>query len=261
MQGFKEYKVDEAINWKRIKNALRGFDKEAIIAKVDKLDKSQLKSIVSHGNPKSAQRVMHPKDYTLWKAAYDRLQKMNESLELEEASIPEELAKELGPEFSSIAKSFDETDKGITIQFRRPLTREEIKKVAGRLDTLPGVKLGNRENTYHFNEQVDLDEALNTTQRRKRAISMRRHKNKMKVGRERAKRRTANKDVLMRRAKKAARQHYFKKLASGKSKGDTELAMRKSIEQRLDRMGGKVDQLAKRLYPKLKRKEMERKKS
>jgi len=110
------------------------------------------------------------------------------------------------------------------------------------------------------NEDDNIEEALNVTQRRKRGLIMRRFKNKMKIGQVRARRRIANKDTLMNRAKRASRKYFFKKFASGKSKDEIGLPMRQSIEKRLERIKPRIDKYAIRLYPQLKKKEMERKK-
>jgi hypothetical protein len=357
MEGFKEFQAEGRL-LKKLGDMARGFDKEAIQKKVNSLSDAELKSIVSHANPKSAQRVLHPKDYTLWKAAYDKLNEATKGEEekfhkevdklmhktfghsedekkekkkakidevsnrlarkvidrgldrgvkaagktvknadgsrdwqppsdadkalakkgaksanlgyrqmdrnrrrgVTEAKIPEELAKDLGP-FGEFATAYDESDKGIMVQFSRPLSRQELQQVANRLKMQPGVKLGNMQNAYHFNEEVEIDEALNVSQRLKRGIMMRRNKNKIKIGQQRARRRVANKEVLMKRAKKAARSHFFKKMTSGKSKDEINLAARQSIEKRLDAKGPAIEKFAMRLYPKMKKKEMERKKS
>lgn len=101
-----------------------------------------------------------------------------------------------------------------------------------------------------------VDEAMTMAQRRKAAISFKRNKSKIKIGRERAKRRMASKDVLMKRARKAARMTIMKKLTKAGSKGDLDFARREAIEKRLDKMKSKIDQVAKKLYPELRKKEM-----
>jgi len=105
-------------------------------------------------------------------------------------------------------------------------------------------------------KEVKVDEAMNMAQRRKAAISFKRNKSKIKIGRERAKRRMASKEVLMKRARKAARMTIMKKLTKAGSKGDLDFARREAIEKRLDKMKSKIDQVAKKLYPELRKKEM-----
>ena len=105
-------------------------------------------------------------------------------------------------------------------------------------------------------KEVKVDEAMTMAQRRKAAISFKRNKSKIKIGRERAKRRMASKEVLMKRARKAARMTIMKKLTKAGSKGDLDFARREAIEKRLDKMKSKIDQVAKKLYPELRKKEM-----
>jgi len=105
-------------------------------------------------------------------------------------------------------------------------------------------------------KKTDVAEAMDMAQRRKAAINFKRNKSKIKIGRERAKRRMASKEVLMKRARKAARMTIMKKLTKVGSKSDLDFARRQAIEKRLDKMGPKIDQVAKKLFPALRKKEM-----
>jgi len=104
---------------------------------------------------------------------------------------------------------------------------------------------------YHL-----VKEALNVGQRRRRAIQMRRMKGKIRIGQQRAKMRVANKERLIKRARKAARTAIMKKLTKGKGKDQLDYSRRQSIEKRIDKMKGKVDQLARKLFPQIRKKEM-----
>ena len=64
------------------------------------------------------------------------------------------------------------------------------------------------------------DEALTVTQRLARKRQMRRSKAKIKLGRERAKRRFASKEKLEKRAVRQARMAIFKKLTKDIPKGE-----------------------------------------
>jgi len=110
----------------------------------------------------------------------------------------------------------------------------------------------------NFLENYDecMDEALNLGQRRRKAIQMRKMKGKIAIGQRRAKMRVADSSRLQKRARKHARTFLLKKLTKGKGKKDLDYARREAIEKRLDKMKGKVDQLAKKLLPKLRRAEM-----
>jgi len=105
-----------------------------------------------------------------------------------------------------------------------------------------------------------VNEALTLTQRRKMAISFRKNKSKIKIGRERAKKRTASKDVLMKRARKHARNMLIKKMTKGNKK-DLDFSRREAIEKRLGKMKSKIDQIARKMFPALRKKEMSRDRS
>lgn len=105
----------------------------------------------------------------------------------------------------------------------------------------------------------DIDEALSMAQRRKAAQRFKKYKSRIKIGRERAARRVASKEVLMKRARKAARTAIMKKLIKDTPKSELDFARREQIEKRLDKMKPKIDQLAKKMLPKLRKAETERK--
>ena len=106
---------------------------------------------------------------------------------------------------------------------------------------------------------VELDEVLDPVQRMKRKQTMRRLKARLKVGRERAKKKTASLEKLKQRAQKRARLAMFKKLAAGKSKDDMSYADRKQIEKRLEGKKGIIDRMAKKMLPQVRKDEQARK--
>jgi len=110
-------------------------------------------------------------------------------------------------------------------------------------------------------EEIE-NEALSIQQRMKRGRMMKRLKAKIKIGRDKAKRRMANKDTLERRAMKAARKAVVKKLTKGKDKNDLPMARRSELEKRLDKPAVKkrIKMLAKRMFKDVRKKEIERKK-
>jgi len=103
------------------------------------------------------------------------------------------------------------------------------------------------------------DEALNIQQRLARGRSMKRNKAKLKMGRNRAARRTANKDVLKKRARKAARNIILKKLTKDIPKSDMSVARKMELEKRLEKMGSRIDRIAVKLLPKMRQAEKDRK--
>jgi hypothetical protein len=82
---------------------------------------------------------------------------------------------------------------------------------------------------------------------------------KIAIGRARAARKIANMDTLKKRAKKQARNMLAKKLTKGVGKADLNMARRMEIEKRLDKMKPKIDKLAKKLLPKVRKQELARK--
>jgi thiamine kinase-like enzyme len=103
-------------------------------------------------------------------------------------------------------------------------------------------------------------EALTTQQRLKKARQMKKLAPKIALGRKRAARKMANMETLKKRAKKQARNMIAKKLTKGVSKGDLNMARRMEIEKRLDKMKPKIDKLAKKLLPIVRKQELARKK-
>jgi hypothetical protein len=103
------------------------------------------------------------------------------------------------------------------------------------------------------------NEALDFAARRKLARSMKKNKAKIAIGRKRAARKFADMDKLKKRAQKQARMQFFKKLTKGAQKDDLSFARRQEIEKRLDKMQPKIDKVARKLLPKVRKMEKDRK--
>ena len=112
------------------------------------------------------------------------------------------------------------------------------------------------------NLKEDVDEALNMQQRLKRSRLMKRLKARIKVGRDRAKRKMANKSKLLRRANRKARDIIVRKLTKDIPKSELSFARKKEIEKRLEKpaVKARLQRLAKRMYPKVRKAEVSRKK-
>jgi hypothetical protein len=106
-----------------------------------------------------------------------------------------------------------------------------------------------------------LNEALKPAQRAKRARAMKLAAPKIKRGREKAARKTATTEVLMKRATKAARSAVEKKILAGKSKADLTFSGREALEKKVEKKKSAIQKIAKKLLPKMKKAEIERKKS
>jgi len=111
-------------------------------------------------------------------------------------------------------------------------------------------------------ESVETDEALDIRQRLAKSRQFRRYKSKIKLGRDRAKRRMAKPDVLKRRSQKAARTLILKKITKGIDKSDLSFARRQEIEKRLEKpvVQRRIKMLARRMYKDVRKKEVARKK-
>lgn len=116
--------------------------------------------------------------------------------------------------------------------------------------------------TATYSESVDVEEALTMQQRIARGRLFKRIKSKIKRGRERAKRRMANKETIEKRAKKQARNAILKKLTKGIPKSELTFARRQELEKRLDKpvMQKRINMLQRRLIKDVRKKEIERKK-
>lgn len=100
-----------------------------------------------------------------------------------------------------------------------------------------------------------IEEALSAATRRKLGRSARKNKSKIKRGRERAKRKKASTEVLKKRAKASARKEMFKKLSKGKSPNELSFSQRGAIEKKVAGKKTQVEVLAKKILPKLRKKE------
>lgn len=104
-----------------------------------------------------------------------------------------------------------------------------------------------------------VDEALTMAQRRQKARTMKKYQARIAVGRKKAEAKMANAKVIAKRARKAARNLLAKKLTKGIAKKDLTPSRKKEIEARLDKMKGRINTLARKMQPKIRKAEMERK--
>ena len=103
-----------------------------------------------------------------------------------------------------------------------------------------------------------VEEALTLQQRMKRSRQMKKYASRIKIGREKAARRTADPKRLKRRAQKQARNMIAKKLAKG-DYASLSFARKQEIEKRLDKLKPRIERIAKKLLPKMRKLEQERK--
>lgn len=104
-------------------------------------------------------------------------------------------------------------------------------------------------------------EALTHAQRIKASIRMKKMKARIKLGRQRALRKTPDMETVKKRARKKARLLVLKRLTRGQSKSDISFARRQSLEKKLDKMGPRIERIAKKLIPDIRKIDRERKKA
>jgi nicotinic acid mononucleotide adenylyltransferase len=114
----------------------------------------------------------------------------------------------------------------------------------------------------------DLDESireleelapLTIAQRRKRGLQMKRYRTKIKAARERAKRRMASKEKLLKRSRRRALDVIRTRLMKNKKYSEMTPAEKIALDKRLAKISPRIiDRIAKRLFPKVRAAEKER---
>jgi len=132
-----------------------------------------------------------------------------------------------------------------------------IQKISKDLLKDPKVK---KEMDKIYEENID--EALNLAQRMKRSRLMKRMKSRIKIGRQRAMKKMANKKTIEKRAMRQARNQLAKKLTRGIPKKELTFARKQEIEKRLAKpaLQQRIKRIAKRIFKDVRKKEVERKK-
>ena len=138
------------------------------------------------------------------------------------------------------------------------LIKKNAKKRKGETDGSPS-NVYSSTNPPRTDEQTDVDEALSMSQRLARSRQMKRYKSRIAMGRKRQARKIADDKRLIKRARKAARNAIAKKFTQDIPKSELTFARRQEIEKRLDKMSGRIDKLAKRMLPKLRKAELAKK--
>jgi hypothetical protein len=122
------------------------------------------------------------------------------------------------------------------------------------------VKMSNKKplgfNAFTESEDPEVEmEALNIQQRMARKRSMAKNKAKMALGRARAARKVASMEVLKKRAVKAARTKIALKMTKGVPLSQVPISKKIEIEKKLEKKKGKINKVAKKLLPDIKKKE------
>jgi hypothetical protein len=81
------------------------------------------------------------------------------------------------------------------------------------------------------------------------------------MGRRRAANKQASMDRLKKRARKQAINKVFQKLSKGVKRSDLPASRRQSIEKRLEKLGPRIDKIARKMLPQVRKMERERRQS
>ena len=130
-------------------------------------------------------------------------------------------------------------------------------------DELTNYRAKKRRNGAMYEEtESEVDEALTLQQRMKRSRMMKKMKARIKIGRERAKRKMADKKKLQKRAMRQARDKVVKKITKDIPKSELSYARKQEIEKRMEKPAFKarIQRLAKRMFPAIRKAEVQRKK-
>ena len=161
--------------------------------------------------------------------------------------------------FKSKMKTEGEEEDGAAQSYLDQDSEKKRKVKKDKETAVANPKIDNKKDAV-AEEQDQTDEALTMQQRRAKSRQMKRLKGRIKLGRERQKRKMADPARLKKRARKAARNEILKKLTKGVPKGELTYARRQELEKRLDKpaIKGRIDRLAKKMLPATRRKELDR---
>ena len=108
-------------------------------------------------------------------------------------------------------------------------------------------------------DQQEINEVWSLARRRKQCQMLRRKAKVIARARKRKMKRRADGETMKKRARKAARAFMFKKVSQGRTKGEiTSKQEIMAIEKRLEKHKAKIEKLATKLLPKVKKAEAER---
>jgi len=147
------------------------------------------------------------------------------------------------------AIEFDgETDKGALFKINKPGIEKSINKELSRLG-----------GGYQLGESVEkVDEVMDRTARIKASQRMKRMSKRIQMAKKRALKRAPSSDVVKSRAQRQARNQMMTKYTKGVPKSDLSIARRAELEKRLKKQKGRVDKMAKKLIPTIRKQDRER---
>jgi hypothetical protein len=104
----------------------------------------------------------------------------------------------------------------------------------------------------------EISEALSVAQRRSMGRRAKRMSKRIQRGKKIKQRRMAGREQLDKRAQRAAREVWTKKLSGGKGKANMGTAQKIAIAKKLESKSAAIKKLSRRLFPKVRKAEKER---
>jgi hypothetical protein len=102
-------------------------------------------------------------------------------------------------------------------------------------------------------QAIDTDEAIDISTRIKMKANLRKNKAKLAMGRRKAAKKVANKEVIQKRANRQARNAVLQKILKGKDKGELSYGARAAAEKLVNKRQAMVKRLAKKLVPQVRK--------
>lgn len=152
----------------------------------------------------------------------------------------------------AVQGDYDSFVKGLPRKLQPKRTSQEI------FDTIRE-RMGITEE-MSLQEATDLFEVMTLQQRRKRKLTMRRIKNKIKRGRKISQRKMAGPEKIKQRAQRKAKEMVRKRVAGqrGENYKQLSISQRMQIDKQVEKRKGLIQKLAKRLIPQVRKAERER---
>ena len=148
--------------------------------------------------------------------------------------------------------------------FKRGLPRKIQGSAKDVYDSVrKGMNMSESEE-IHIDDMEPLDEGrvLTRQERRRLGLRMKKNRHKMKLGREKAKRRMANLETLKKRAKKAALNILKTKFAKNRRYAELSDGEKEMVDKRIQKISKqRIASLERKLLPKIKKAERDRKKA
>lgn len=111
------------------------------------------------------------------------------------------------------------------------------------------------------NPPKEQEEALDISQRRKRAQQMKRMKSRIAIGRKRKQFRPLSAEDAKKRANKAARKKILSKMLKGRNYQELSPSEKATWEKKLEKKKGVIQKLAKKMLPQIRKADKEKKRN